>query len=320
LIVNAPYFGIQWVVTTESGQIWLATDFGARASLDGGQSWSTPGRSEFGTQPIIAVDYGTSVGDHERVAVVAGKKTQYNNDCVWATDDSGQTWFQFFNGPSRRSIQYVASGPPAPDGRGRWYVLTHGELWSNEEPPRHEGSEGEPAVRRWAVQRLRTSQALGVAQDEAFDRLHLSGEEIAGLAAQQRSAQAAPYLEARLTLLTDGLASHTDQRISFPLLRDGQRDLTNVFFFVQGTWSLPELIWAPNAPRWRGDLIELRKQVGYVVEDAWHERQQHLTRLARGVADPLEAEILRNRVEMLEVVLETWTGRSCDPHELFLER
>lgn len=299
--ICAPYFSIRWIITTESAQIWLATDFGVRGSIDGGQSWFYPERNLFGSEPTVGVDYGTSVGTHERVAIAT-------RDRVYATDDSGQTWFPFFYGLSRRSIQYVASGPPGPDGHGRWYVITSGEVWATEEPP-HTVAQEDPATRAWAVQHLHATPSMGVALDDAFNNLSLGEPDIDGLLTAQRGARGAPYIEARLSGVDARTAVALDQRISFPLMQDSDRHVAGFAFFVQATFDLPDLFYAPQASRWRGELIELRKQVGYVVEDAWNERELHLTRLARGQSDPLETEMLRARVEVLETVLETWTGQ-----------
>jgi hypothetical protein len=77
--------------------------------------------------------------------------------------------------------------------------------------------------------------------------------------------------------------------------------------------SFPDYWW-PQAFDWpKAELYELQKQVGFVVEDAWHERRMHLTRLARdGVVEELQARILEARVEVLEALLETWIGAPID--------
>ncbi len=164
-------------------------------------------------------------------------------------------------------------------------------------------------MRAWAMQHLRATPSMGGALDQAFDHLSLDTGHIDGLFTAQRGARGVPFLEARLTGVDVRTASALDQSISFPIRQDTERHVSGFAFFVQATWDLPDLIYVPQVARWRGQLIELRKQVGFVVEDAWNERELHLTRLARGNSDPLEAEILRSRIEVLETVLETWTGR-----------
>ena len=53
------------------------------------------------------------------------------------------------------------------------------------------------------------------------------------------------------------------------------------------SWRLPEYWW-PNQLEWpKAEMYELQKQVAFIVEDAWMERQLHLSRLAReAVAQP----------------------------------
>ena len=50
----------------------------------------------------------------------------------------------------------------------------------------------------------------------------------------------------------------------------------------------------------------MRRQIAFAAEDAWHERVLHLKRVEGGLSETEQIEVLKARVEALEVVLDTW--------------
>ncbi|MEE2904063.1 MAG: hypothetical protein VYC39_17180, partial [Myxococcota bacterium] len=80
-------------------------------------------------------------------------------------------------------------------------------------------------------------------------------------------------------------------------------------FFVNARWSLYYTNLAIERFTFpRKALYDLRRQVGFATEDAWHERVMHLSRLSRGMSDTLQIETLRARVDSLDAFLEIWLG------------
>jgi hypothetical protein len=300
----APFLGINSVTTTPSAQIWLGTDDGVRASLDGGVSWIRPGGTLFAGIPIGQVVTGFGRAGHERMAIVTDR-------IVYSSDDSGATLHPFFARMSRRTVRHVASAGLDPNGDGAWFVLTTGELWrtvTEEPPPAFDTT----AIRENAQRALERTPRLQDVLETVFERQEITADDIETVFDGASDRELVPTVSFEFLWGTNVL-DFTSVRSPSAFTIDRNSEVLGWALVGTLTWSFPDYWW-PQAFDWpKAELYELQKQVGFVVEDAWHERRMHLTRLARdGVVEELQARILEARVEVLEALLETWIGAPID--------
>jgi len=303
---TAPWSFIRWIEVTPSAQIWMATDNGPRASLDGGVTWFKPGSRLFNQDPSKQVHVGYDEDGDERIAIVMGGGTSPQAaSSVWTTDDSGRTFEPFFAGVTRRSVNMVQSFPPDADGFSQWWILDSGALWTNSDPTEFEALDPREETIEWAEDRIARTQPLWTVLHNAYRRLHLSTEDIHAQERALHRRALIPIVEARFEW-TDNFTNRFFATRGVSLF-DIERNASTVAWgvFVEATWVLPEAVFGNPVPI-RRDLMDLQRQIGFVIEDAWHERMTHLLRLAEGQASVFQAEVLRARVEALEGVMAVW--------------
>ena len=144
-----------------------------------------------------------------------------------------------------------------------------------------------------------------------LDNLLLSNEAIEGLASRSSRSHLLPRIDARLALYDDSDEGEDLSRPVGSTVEDmrisGATGGLNWSFFTYATWYLDRApLVSEDYGSARRDLYWMQRQVKFIVEDAWHERHLHLTRIARGMSDRLQIEILRERIAALDVVLEAW--------------
>lgn len=322
---TAPWKAIRWISAARDGEIWLATDDGVRRSPDGGVNWQTAARTLFERQQIRQVEVGTSDTGARRVVVMS-------RDWVYATDDAGISWHPFFHGITRRSFTQLAT-VQEPGGGSRWWVTTSGGVWTtggSAQPP----GDVDHATAKWAKAEIATTPPMTEVMRATLDSVGVSSERIEGTIDQIRSSNLLPRLDviAQLSRRIDAgrqaqvgtsgaglppmgpnwLPTHQNVDLG-SWTRDVDENREQFSVFVQATWELYytnlaiERFTAP-----RRQLHELRRQVGFATEDAWHERMLHLEALAAGLTDPIEITTKRARIEALEAILETWLRRPLE--------
>ncbi len=297
---TAPWSFVRWITVTPSAQIWMATDNGPRASLDGGVSWFKPGSRIFNQDPTKQIHLGYSHTGGERIAVV-------QQDAVWTSDDNARTWMPFFRGVSRRSNAMVAAAPPDEEGFAQWWVLTSGELWTNKDPTEGYTLDPRQEVQEWAEERIARTRPLWTVLHNAYRRLHVRTEDIEHLIGNMHRRNWAPILEVNFEWTDDAQMSLLRSEGAPIFQIDMNRAEQGWVLFAQATWDLSGTIFS-DPTRVHSDLISVQREVGFVVEDAWHERMNALLRLAEGQTTVFQTEVLRERVMALEGVLSVWLG------------
>lgn len=313
---TAPWETINWIASSET-DVWLATDDGMRRSPDGGHTWVVPGRMLLDRERVLQVTIGTSEVGTERVAALLrecipqpGRQPLCRRSMIYATDDGGESWFPFFDGMTRRTIELMATAPALQGQPSRWWVVTGGELWASS-PPRPDYAEGNTEARAWASARLAVNPSLEDTIDGVLENLELSEEEIDWMITAQHTRFWIPEIHARFEYSLSSQVDEVSQTVSFPFRGRTEYDIPEVEASVFAQWWLPGLVFENNdlaATSSRNQLYELRRVVSFAIEDAWHERKLHLQRMARGMRDELQIEILKERVVCLEALLETWLG------------
>ncbi|MGE0787357.1 MAG: hypothetical protein AB7S26_16920 [Sandaracinaceae bacterium] len=307
-----PWERIQWIQPV-GDDVWLGTQDGLRRSIDGGARWAQIAPNLFSRQVIGQVELGRNEAGGERVAVimrdcprdaVEPAASGCRSTSVMSTDDGGATWDPFF-GVTRRSIQQMAYA------QGRWFIVTGGELWQTAvATPGATPS----STQRWAERALSHSPSLSTTIEVALENLELDPRRLDSLVS---GAYASGWLPSTVQLIGQGAfdasAGATSQTITAPFDRSGASSGASFSVFVQATWSLDQSAGQQALESsLRGRLYALRQQLSFAVEDAWHERQLQLQRLRRGMADPYQAAVIRERVNVLDAVLEFWLGRELD--------
>lgn len=315
-----PWEPIDWI-EPDGDEVWLATRDGLRRSFDGGRRFTQVAPNLLARQAIGQVIRGQGETGTPRLAAIvrdcpAGADTPNAPGCrathVLSTDDGGETWHPFFSGITRRSIQQMAYAG------GRWFVLTGGELWvtARAEP----GAVAQETV-DWARRRLGRTPPMRAVVEAALDRVDLNREQIDSMLDR---AAARSWLPDQVSLNFEYDAVERDVRAldappagpSAGLLQDAraQGAASRWSLFVYVRWNLEDVGgWDPaQLERTRTHLYAIRRRIGFLIEDAWHERRLHLRRLARGFADPYQAEVLRQRVGVLEALMEFWLDGELD--------
>jgi len=317
---TAPWTTIRWI-DFAGEQVWIGTNDGARMSADGGRSWRNVAPNLFSRQIIAQVAAGANEIGGPRIALLTrdcpnprAQRSGSGRGCrtsrVYATDDGGHTWFPFFSGITRRTIQQIVSAPALPGADPRWWIVTGGELWATVQPgPAVEGVD--QASARWAQRELSITPSMSVLIEAILEEIDLSNEAIENVAWRASRRYYMPRIDARLSIYDD-----SDQRTETSRAAGGGADElrleestggVNYGFFAYATWYLDRIpLVSEEYGSSRRDLYFLQRQVKFIVEDAWHERNLHLTRIARGMNDRLQVEILRERIAALDVVLEAW--------------
>jgi len=298
---TAPWTDIWWIEVSASGAVWMATDDGMRVSLDGGVSWRVPDRALLERQWWGQVTDGANERGTERVAVRTA-------DWIYATDDGGATWYPFFHGLTRRGFRQMAASPPTEGQPGRWWVITSGELWSNVPADDPDQGPADARVRRWALSRIRRTPRLDEVIDSVLEHTRLSPPAVNDATARIARRNLLPRIDVQFNLWHARFTRAEDTTFSVALRNDESWSRTNWEVYVQAIWYLKDVpLVSEEYSNIQNQLHELRRQVGFIVEDAWHERMFLLRRIGRGETGPGQTEILLTRIEALEAVMDLWT-------------
>ncbi len=309
---TAPWERINWIEPTLQGEVWLAT-------ADGGRNWETVSRLLLARQKIEMLRVGSNELGGQRVAVVLRDCTgQYQGvplcrrSMVYASDDNGQTWFPFFDGITRRTASQVAPAPAVPGFSPRWWVVTGGELWSTVDPAsiNHWGVDRE--AQAWAQRRLQTTPPLTDTVNALLTGTRMTEEHLNEMIRLGRLRHLSPEIHTRLeiTEVTETLSAAREIAQPQRLNITASNTEVTAWAFVQ--WRINDVPFYGTGfgdvqfPGARGKLYELRRQLQFIAEDAWHERVLLLNRMSRGMEDPLQIEAMKVRIEGLETLLEIW--------------
>ncbi|MCA9551165.1 MAG: hypothetical protein KC933_14110 [Myxococcales bacterium] len=317
---TAPWRDIWWIATAANGGVWLATEDGARFSADYGANWSTAARTLLSRQDVVQVQIGENEAGGSRVALMLNVEPVggLQDSVVYSSDDGGNSWHPFFSGLSRRSLHQMDAVPATASHPAGWWVVTSGGVWTTYPAPPIRRPD--PDARDWAQRRLAVTPSLREVLNATLDHTQLSNERIHGIANSHRALNWVPRLdmlfelgqqtEIPLNRRIDPRATPS-QLISSPKDLDAPYTTVNWALFVQASWDLKDVIQlAEDFPPYRDTLHELRRQVAFAAEDAWHERVNLLRMLDDGLSDPFEIETLKARIMALEAMLDVWLGQS----------
>jgi hypothetical protein len=309
---TAPWGDVYWIETTTDGEVWLATQDGVRLSRNHGQDFVVPERSLFERQEAWQVLVGANERGGRRVAVLVQDcptPRLCRNSMIYASDDGGESWFPYFQGATRRSLQQMAVAPAAPGVPPRWWVVTGGELWAT--TPARDDMAG--AIDResqlWARRALRRTPDMDRVIDEVLAAVELDRAHVNGIMDSLRNRNLIPRVQVLFELRDRPFRRFESQTVTGLVAFDEQIARTDFRLYTWAEWSLQDVPIVSEEYGDRQSLYELRRQVAFLAEDAWHERTILLQRIARGMSDLLQVEITRERIAALEAVLETWLGR-----------
>lgn len=325
---TAPWKRINSVVTTPDGQIWLATADGLRVSRDNGKNWEIVAPYLFNGHPVYQVLASGNEHGKLRIAVFLEdfpepplrRKGRFRNSFVYATDDGGKSWYPWFVGVSRRRVVWMAATPFEPGKQGRWFIATGGEVWATHSG--YDDQAGKPTVdedaRRWAKAKMRKNPPIYDLKEIAFDHHDLSREDLNAMWRRARNSGALVPDVRILGSYTFPESNVVKDQVGETIkIEDVRVNETEWSVAVQARWFTFDLLgyfaFGVNAPgednATRAELYELRRQIDFIVEDAWRERVMLLDRLIRGMTDNYQIAVIRERIELLELTLEFWTGQ-----------
>ena len=315
---TAPWQQINWIAR-DGDEIWLATSDGLRLSRDGGGNWETAARTLFSRHVLEQVEIGTNELGGKRIAVMARECPQPRAACrrtrIYASDDGGSTWFPFFDGATARSPFMMAAAPAVEGVPPRWWVVTGGELWATETGTTRQTEHADRRAQRWARAQLRATPPMGRLVEAILDENELNERHIESMMSTIRERNLIPMVYAELTVDQDRQdVGRLNSIVGRPFYTTGflERE-TEVTLFVWAEWIFRDvpIVWEEYGPP-RNALYELRRQMMFIVQDAWRERMLHLQTLATGMDDPLQIETLKERIAALEAVIETWLRRPLE--------
>ncbi|QQR91239.1 MAG: hypothetical protein IPJ88_05780 [Myxococcales bacterium] len=330
---TAPWADIYDIKTTKSGQVWIGTEDGLRVSYDGGKNWAATARTLFSRGRVRKLFVGWSEQGEERVVAIWGANrprisgSNYQSqvqgplsdviinphpprDWAYSTDDGGQTWHPFFNDLTRRTIRHATASPPINGQAPQWWIATRGELWATDYVIDRRGSAVDRTASEWAKAKLAMTPPLDVVLRAMVDALYISNVEMHHFFARARDVRPyVPRLDVNFSFLQKNKDYFEQQVITSPYLLSSNSQLREWQFLVELKFLMPQggLFIAEESGKERLALYDLNKQIRFIAEDTWHERQVLLKRIAEGMTDELAIEVLRARIEALEAVLETWT-------------
>jgi hypothetical protein len=330
---TAPWGTVYDIKTTPSGEVWAGTEDGLRASFDGGETWHNVDQTLLGRARIRRLAVGWNEWGGERVVAVLGNVRPnitgstsntkvsgplaniYINphpprDWVYSTDDSGKTWHPFYNDLTRRTIM-AASSVPAQGGKpAHWWVVSRGELWGTAFTSDTLSAAIDENTAQWAKAKLAATPPLDVVIQAMLDANYISAEELAKTFHRAKNIRPyIPRLDLSLSLFKTDYSLAEQQVITSPYFRNATSDRVEWLLLMELKFlmRLGGIFIEEESGTNRLALYDLNKQVRYVAEDTWHERHTLLGRLADGMSDELEIEVMRARIESLEAILETWT-------------
>lgn len=314
--VEAPESTIRSVAVHPDGALFMGT-------IDGGRLQRTPGGA------LERADPGMLTGLELRDALVAAgpegpsfvvlarrcTRPQVASTCtdarIFASRD-GTRFEEIETGVATRS--FIQLGAAA----ARLYVVTHGELLGTGDVPPDGAGGVDPRTVAWARERLSEEADLETTIAVALAAQALDQPAIEGAMTGGRSRSWAPIIEARFQITTlDRVGSLS--RTPIPSMTVSAFDSANVSFMVQlgwgfgtpptGGYEFREIASGAD----RAALHTLSRQLAFLAEDAWRERHRALVRLVGGVEDVLLAELLRERVVVLDATLDVLSRSPAEP-------
>lgn len=318
---TAPWRTIRGL-SVDGRDIWLGTDDGVRRSRDGGKSWETVARMLFSQQTAEQVVVGESEAGGRRVAVMINHTPRdsggspvsgLHDSIVYSSDDGGETWLPFFFGLSRRSFRIMAFVPAQGDRPASWWIATSGEIWTTA-PFVRAVEPSTPAEVEWAAAALARTPPLAEVIARALETQALSNEAIHRFAERRRRAAWVPRLDLLfrhrdpLRETAEQVAAPLDPSLTYAEATSARdRGLELLALLSWDLFDTQTVVDEVSSTRTR--LHDLRKQIAYAVEDAWHERIVNLELVAQGLSDPVQALTLKSRIEALDALLAVWTGQ-----------
>jgi len=310
---TAPWGDIHWV-EPEGRNVWLATSDGVRMSRDGGRNWEVIARTLLSRHRVWQVAAGANEHGGTRVAALVRDCPLNEMWCrsskIYATDDAGLTWHPFFDGATRRNLYQMAAAPAVPGIPPRWWVISAGELWATVPGQLNVMPEIDWDSAEWAREKIRTTPPMGVVVQDALNGTDLSRERINWFLDGMKDRNYVPVVNFNLGYIWSDFGRDENVQLTFPRNNFEQTAHTGLFGWVNFTWYLRDTpIVTEELGPVRFDMYSLRRHIAFFTEDSWHERMIHLRRIALGMSDLLQIEILKTRIEALETVMETWARR-----------
>lgn len=280
-------------VAATAKSIWVVTESGVRASHDGGATWEAFDDLEGFPWQMVAV---AESGGHEDVAILG-------DDIVFESI-AGGPFHLVFRGQSRRRLRQLV-----PTGTNGFFLVTSGELWTTSPPPPSAGES--EAARQRAIARLRRMPSLAALNRRAAERAHLSDTELDDMQSRLKTRAWVPSVALILTRGESYLVKQQDATLTQPAKLTGIEAQVSYGAIADLVWELPDVV-SPNYDfrTIRKNLYDIRKRLSFVVEDAYDERRQLLSRVAAGGLDPEQLLTIESRIDVLDLVLTQLTGES----------
>jgi photosystem II stability/assembly factor-like uncharacterized protein len=302
---TAPWARITWGIITKSGQMWFSTADGLRASEDNTYNhWKAVETPLFNKRYIGQVELGANSKGGERIAVMM-------KDWIYATDNYGKSWFPFFFGTTRRDFRQMVAAPPLPGVPPRWWVITQGQLFASVVPKPSHRSTVDYTASRWAKKLLHATPPLEVVINAALHGTLLGNDEVAAALDRIQDRNWVPsHFTLSMNFFQMPMQRQSIVTEGFPDMYNRLEQAKDTFFslFAQGIWEIRDTpIVVEKVSQVRNSVHEIRRQASFVVEDAYHERQMHLNRIAEGMDDRVQIDTLKERIRGLEAVIEVWT-------------
>jgi photosystem II stability/assembly factor-like uncharacterized protein len=303
--VASPFSKTRWIATSANGAIWLATDRGIRMSEDEGKNWVTVAADQFEDRDWWQIVVGPNESGGERIAIE-------RDHFIYASDDGGRTFYQWFSGATNREMRYIVVGvPSSPGATPPWWLLTAGELWSDSPQRRGLAPGGEALAQgQWAARRLSRIPPPAAVLGVALHRLALDSVAVGSAVDRMTERSWLPRIDLQLTFGSGARDSSGEGVISnrYDALYASQADWYEAR--ATATWFLPDLVYpATDSPAHaRKALYVQRQRVTYALQDAYRERALRLQQLSGDALDDAQAMLVRARVDALDAMLAAWSS------------
>jgi hypothetical protein len=299
----SPLNQINWL-DFDGTRVWAATDNGIRLAEDPDhKKWLTVSPGLFEGMGWSQITVGHTESGSVRVAVM-------RDHLLYASDDTGQTWYPWFTGGSLREMRQMTSVKSATGNGDDWWLLTNGGVWTTAPSRAIRADDSLGSARRWARERIAQTVPLNTTMRLGQHRWGLLGTEIDG--AMDTLAKRS-WLLPRLDLFAT-VGVNVDLRagattISSPVDRAGVGQIQAFSGFATLSWFWPEAEYTQtvNQSQVRKAAQADRARVDHIVQDAWEERLLRLRQIAFEGTDPTETWILRERVDVLDALISHMT-------------
>ncbi|QQR89378.1 MAG: hypothetical protein IPJ88_14400 [Myxococcales bacterium] len=301
-VYYTPWANVNWATATDDGVIWIGTSEGVRISRDGGDNWDIGGNSMYERESIKQLVHGRDDSGKEMIAIVTDRRG-------YAVDNEGTGHLPFHEGFSLRNIHRVATIPSAEGQKGKWWVLTGSELWTNVKMNARRNPSRSDFM-RWAKLRQRFTPPLSVLIDTVYENFGVSANQMAKMFRDSWRGTYLPKIDIQAEYRQFDWDRNKVVSITAPAIIDSNIARNDFFFVFQLHWRLGELGFSDHTTQFmkhRAAFDKVRSQLRETMEDSWYEREQHLKTLTMGQIDPFQSEVLRTRIECLEALFEVWT-------------